>query len=131
MFSPSNLARIADQSLKVARSDDTVSLADLFGWTNGAVFDDLGAAAIPPTHRELQRRFADLEMEIALLPSFVLDALGMPRETQALSRHELAGVAARLPAALGAARDEGTRAHLEDLRSRIAGALNPQTARPL
>jgi hypothetical protein len=61
----------------------------------------------------------------------VLDSLGLPRETQALSRQALAAIAGRLPAALGAARDPGTQAHLADLQSRIAGALNPTTARPL
>jgi hypothetical protein len=131
MFSAPNLSRIADQSLKVARPGDTMTLSDLFSWTNGAIFDDLGSASIAPTHRELQRRFADLEMEIALLPSFVLDSLGLPRETQALSRQSLVAIADRLDAALGAARDPGTRAHLADLRSRIHGALNPQTPRPL
>jgi hypothetical protein len=131
MFSAQNLSRIADQSLKVAHPGDTMTLADLFTWTNAAVFDDLGSPAIAPTHRELQRRFADLETEIALLPSFVLDSLGLPRETQALARHSLVAVAGRLPAAAHAARDPGTQAHLEDLRSRIAGALNPLTARPL
>jgi len=131
IFSAPNLSRIADQSLKVARPGDTMTLSDLFAWTNGAIFDDLGSAAIAPTHRELQRRFADLEMEIALLPSFVLDSLGLPRETQALSRQSLVAIADRLDGALAAARDPGTRAHLADLRSRIHGALNPQTPRPL
>jgi hypothetical protein len=131
MFSAPNLSRIADQSLKVARPGDTMTLADLFAWTNGAVFDDLGAPVIAPTHRELQRRFADLEMEIALLPSFVLDSLGLPRETQALSRSSLVAIAGRLNGATAAARDLDTRAHLTDLQSRIHGALNPQTARPL
>ncbi len=131
MFSAPNLSRIADQSLKVARPGDTMTLHDLFAWTNGAIFDDLGAASIAPTHRELQRRFADLEMEIAVLPSFVLDSLGLPRETQALARQSLESIAGRLAGALDAARDAGTRAHLADLRSRIHGALNPQTARPL
>jgi hypothetical protein len=70
-------------------------------------------------------------MEIALLPSFVLDSLGLPRETQALARQSLVAIADRLGGALAAARDPGTRAHLADLRSRIHGALNPQTPRPL
>ncbi len=131
MFSAPNLSRIADQSLKVAHPGDTMSLADLFAWTNAAVFDDLGAPSIAPTHRELQRRFGDLEMELALLPSFVLDSLGLPRETQALARMSLVALGGRLPAALGAVRDPSTRAHLDDLRSRIHGALNPQTTRPL
>jgi hypothetical protein len=131
MFSAPNLARIADQSLKVARPGETMTLADLFAWTNAAVYDDFGSPVIAPTHRELQRRFADLQMEIALLPSFVLDTLGLPRETQALARQALVAIARRLPAAVGAARDPGTQAHLADLQSRIAGALIPQTTRPL
>jgi hypothetical protein len=131
MFSAPNLSRIADQTLKVAAPGDTMTLADLFAWTNGAIFDDLGSATIAPTHRELQRRFADLEMEIALLPSFVLDSLGLPRETQALAHSSLSAIANRLGPALVAARDPGTRAHLEDLRSRIRGALEAQTTRPI
>ncbi len=131
MFAAPNLSRIADQSLKVAHPGDTMTLHDLFAWTNGAIFDDLGSPTIAPTHRELQRRFADLEMEIALLPSFVLDTLGLPRETQALSRQSLVTLVGRLDAAQAAARDPGTQAHLADLRSRIRGALNPLTARPL
>lgn len=131
MFSAPNLSRIADQALKTSKPDDTMTLADLFTWTNAAVFDDLGSARIAPTHRELQRRFADLEMEIALLPSFVLDSLGLPRETQALARTALVALAGRLNPAVAVARDAGTRAHLDDLRSRIHGALTPQTARPL
>ena len=39
----------------------TMDLADLFTWTNDAIFDDLGARTIAPAHRDLQRRFADLE----------------------------------------------------------------------
>lgn len=131
MFSAPNLSRIADQSLKVARPADTMTLHDLFAWTNAAIFDDLGSASIAPTHRELQRRFADLEMEIALLPSFVLDSLGLPRETQALARQSLVTIVGRLDTALAAARDPSTRAHLADLRSRVHGALNPQTPSPL
>ncbi|MFN2459219.1 MAG: zinc-dependent metalloprotease [Candidatus Velthaea sp.] len=131
MFSPANLSRIADQQLKMERPGATMTLADLFAWTNAAIYDDLGRAAIAPTHRELQRRFADLEMQIALLPSFALDALGVPRETQALSRASLAGTSRRLDRAIAAASDPGTRAHLDDLRSRIRGALDPRTTRPL
>ena len=131
MFSAQNLSRIADQQLKMARPGETMTLADLFAWTNAAVFDDLGRAAIAPTHRDLQRRFADLEMQIAILPSFVLDQLGMPREIQALSRMSLERISARLDGALAAAGDPGTRAHLDDLRSRIRGVLDPKVIRPL
>ncbi|GAC1588718.1 MAG: zinc-dependent metalloprotease [Candidatus Velthaea sp.] len=131
MFSPAVMTRIADQSLKTTHHGETMDLSDLFAWTNGAVFDDLGTRSIAPTHRDLQRRFADLEMQIALLPSFAMDILGLPRETQSLARSNLRTIERRLSGALAAAADSGTRAHLDDLRSRIRGALDPRTLRPL
>jgi hypothetical protein len=131
MFSPSNLSRIADQQLKVAHPGDTMTLADLFTWTNDALFDDLGRSTIAPAHRDFQRRFTDLEMEIALLPSFALDSLSLPREIQSLSRSNLAKLSRRLDGAVAAASDPGTRAHLEDLRSRIRGSLDARMIRPI
>jgi hypothetical protein len=131
MFAPSNLSRISDQQVKVAHQGDTMTLADLFTWTNDALFDDLGRSTIAPTHRDFQRRFTDLEMEIALLPSFALDSLSLPREIQALARTNLAKVSRRLDGALAAATDPGTRAHLDDLRSRIHGALEAKMTRPI
>ncbi len=108
-----------------------MTLADLFAWTNGAIFDDVGRPTIAPTHRELQRRFADLQMEIVALPSTYADQLDLPRETQALARYNLMKLAARLPGAIRVARDEGTRAHLADLRSRVDGLLHAQNTRQI
>jgi hypothetical protein len=130
MFAPANLARIGDQQLK-GKPGDTMSLGDLFAWTNAAIFDDLGRSSIPPTHRDLQRRFADLEMRIANLPSFGFDQLGLPREVQSLAREALVKIDRRLPGAIAAARDSDTRAYLDDLRSRVRGTLDPTTVRAL
>ncbi|GAC1572840.1 MAG: zinc-dependent metalloprotease [Candidatus Elarobacter sp.] len=131
MFSPVNLARIGDQELKVRKSGDTMTLADLFRWTNAAVYDDLGRPSIAPSHRELQRRFTDLQMQIVQLPGAYADQLSLPRETQSLARYNLARLATRLAPAAGAARDEGTRAHLTDLRVRVNGVLHAQNIRPV
>jgi hypothetical protein len=131
MFSPAVLARIADQALKESRPHETMDLADLFAWTNRAVFDDLGAPQIAPTHRDLQRRFADLEIEIAFLPSGVMDQLSLPRDVQSLARYELHAIRSRLDPAERAATDVATRAHLDDLRSRIDSGLEPGAIRPL
>ncbi|HZO95218.1 MAG TPA: zinc-dependent metalloprotease [Candidatus Baltobacteraceae bacterium] len=131
LFSPVNLARVGDEELKVRRPSDTMSLADLFAWTNAAIYDDVGKTTIEPTHRELQRRFADLQMVIVALPAQYADRLDLPRETQALARYNLVKLAARLPAAIRAARDEGTRAHLTDLRVRVAGVLHAQNTRQI
>ncbi len=65
MFAPPALARIGDQEFKQQHPGETMSLADLFSWMNAAVFDDLGQPRIAPVHADLQRRFADLEIEIA------------------------------------------------------------------
>ncbi len=131
MFNAATMSRIANAALRESRPGQTMNLGDLFTWTNAAVFDDLGAASIAPTHRDLQRRFTDLELQIALLPSTAMDQLGLPREIQALARYELRGVRARLDGAYAAARDVETKAHLDDLRSRIDGGLRPDSIRPL
>jgi hypothetical protein len=131
MFSPSALARIGDQELKQRQPGETMSLADLFAWMNGAVFDDLGQTRIAPVHADLQRRFADLEIQIALLPSANLDQLSLPREVQQLARYNLRELRPKLDGAYRAATDVTTRAHLDDLRSRIDGALQAKTNRPV
>jgi hypothetical protein len=131
IFSPANLARIGDTELKVAHPSDTMTLADLFAWTNASIYDDLGRPAIDPSHRELQLRFAALQMEIAALPVTFVDLLGLPRETQSLARYNLMKLDARLDGAIAAARDEGTAAHLVDLRSRVRGLLRAQNVRAI
>jgi hypothetical protein len=131
MFSPVNLARIADQELKVRRPGDTMTLTDLFAWTDAAVYDDVGRPSIGAPHRELQRRFADLQMQITQLPAAYADQLGLPRETQALSRQSLMRLSSRLDRAVAAARDDGTRAHLIDLRVRVNGVLQARNVRSI
>ena len=108
-----------------------MNLADLFTWTNGAIFDDLGSHTIAAQHRDLQRRFIDLELQIAFLGSGQMDQLSVPREIQALSRYELREIRGKLDGAYRVATDISTRAHLDDLRSRIDTGLRPGALRPL
>ena len=131
LFNPASISRIANESLKETHPGQTMDLADLFAWTNAAIFDDLGSHTIAAQHRDLQRRFADLELEIAFLSSGSMDQLGIPREIQALSRYELRQIRGRLDGAYRAATDVATRAHLDDLRSRIDTGLHPGALRPL
>jgi hypothetical protein len=131
MFAPAALARIADQELKQRKPGETMSLADLFSWMNAAIFDDLGQPRIAPLHADLQRRFADLEIQIALLPSQNLDQLSLPRSVQALARYNLRLLQTKLASAQHTATDVATRAHIDDLRSRIGGALEAKTTRPV
>jgi hypothetical protein len=131
LFNPASISRIANESMKEDHPGQTMSLSDLFEWTNAAIFDDLGARTIPAAHRDFQRRFVDLELQIAFLSSGSMDQLGVPREIQALSRYELRQVRGRLDAAYRAAGDVATRAHIDDLRSRIDAGLHPSATRPL
>jgi len=131
LFNPASISRIANESLKESHPGQTMDLADLFTWTNNAIFDDLGSHTIAAPHRDLQRRFADLELQIAFLGSGSMDQLGIPREIQALSRYELRQVRGRLDNAYKAATDIATRAHLDDLRSRIDTGLRPGALRPI
>jgi hypothetical protein len=131
LFNPASISRIANESLKEAHPGQTMDLSDLFEWTNAAIFDDLGNHTIPAPHRDLQRRFADLELQIAFLGSGSMDQLGVPREIQSLARYELRKIRTRLDGAYRAASDVATRAHLDDLRSRIDTGLHPGALRPL
>jgi hypothetical protein len=130
MFNPTVIARIADESLR-AQPGQTMNLGDLFGWTNAALFDDLGQPRIAPLHRDVQRRFVDLELEIALLPSGVMDQLALPRDLQSIARFELRTLRSRLAGAERSASDVETRAHLEDLAARVDAGLRASMNRAI
>jgi hypothetical protein len=130
MFNPTVIDRISDESLRTPPGA-TMDLADLFGWTNAALFDDLGRARIAPIHRDEQRRFLDLEIEIAFLPSQAMVQLQLPRDLQSIARFELKRLRARLDGAERAATDTATQAHIDDMRSRIDAALGAGMLRPM
>jgi hypothetical protein len=130
MFNPTVIARIADESLRAAPGQ-TMDLADLFGWTNAALFDDLGQPRIAPLHRDVQRRFLDLELEIALLPSNAMDQLALPRDLQSIARFELRRLNVRLASAEAAATDTATRAHIDDMHVRVTAALHASVTQSL
>ena len=130
LFSPEAMSRIADQHLGAAPSESTMSLDDLFGWMQAAVWDDLGRASIDPLHRALQRRYANLLIAFSLAPSFVVDSIGYPSDTVSLARYELRHLAGRIDVALRSGQlDLSTRAHLEDVQSRVRHALDPGAVR--
>ena len=134
MFSVPSFQRIADQSLK-SKPGTTMSLADLFTWTQTAVFDDIAGAGRTPitaSHRELQRRYADLLMEIAALPAGFMAQLSLSHDTQELARYEIADAQSRIARTLaGRLGDTATRAHLADLNVRLSRALNATMIRQI
>ncbi len=132
LFSPDTMGRLADNALKVGPGERTMTLGDLYGWTQDAVWDDLGPQRSPgdAIHRGLQRRYTRLMIAFSLAPSFLVEALGYPSDTQALARFELHRLSDRLRVALRSNRlDVETRAHLEDTQSRVDRALSPNATR--
>ena len=127
MFQPAMLQRVDDLSLK-ARSGQTMSLADLFSWTQASVFGDLrsGLTTIPLIHRSEQQTYAAMLSGILLTP-----AAGTPYDAQALARAELTNLQSELHTALSSSKlDTMTRAHLEDLAVRVSRTLDARTVVP-
>ena len=126
MWQPTVLARLDGIQAVADPRSPTMSLADLFDWTDAAVWSDLGTVrshAVPEVHRALQQRYAAMLVEMMLHPE-----RGTPSDASALARHHLTALRERLDAALAAGvADEATHANLEDIRSDVGQALNATT----
>ncbi|MDQ2857819.1 MAG: zinc-dependent metalloprotease, partial [Candidatus Eremiobacteraeota bacterium] len=132
LFSPDAMSRLANGQFIVARGERTMSVDDLFAWTGAAVWDDLGPSvrSIDPLHRALQRRYTNLMVAFALAPSFVVSAIGYPSDTASLARYALRRIDAGVGGALHSRSiDIATRAHLEDVQSRVRHALSANAVR--
>ncbi|HMD02235.1 MAG TPA: zinc-dependent metalloprotease [Candidatus Baltobacteraceae bacterium] len=127
MFSPLVLQRLDDLPTKAAPGT-TMSLVDLFAWTQNGVFGDLQNGRMPasPMRRNLQRMYAKLLAHTAVNPS-----KGTPYDAQALARYELNGLAATLKRDLAKGNlDLQTRAHLLALAVEVDRALETKTVLP-
>jgi uncharacterized protein DUF4953/uncharacterized protein DUF5117 len=128
MFQPLMLQRLDDLSTK-ARPGQTMSLADLFSWTQASIFGDLRGrptASIALIHRSEQQSYVNLLSSLLLTP-----AKGTPYDAQALARSELTSLQGNLQSALASSNlDAMTRAHLEDLQVRVSRTLDARTVVP-
>lgn len=126
LFQPSMLQRLDDLSLKYPPGA-TMSLADLFSWTQAAVYGDLRSGKAPTEiHRSVQQWYARLLAGIVLAP-----AAGTPFDAQSLARAQLVD----LRSALGEPRgrtglDPLTAAHYASLQALVEKTLNAQIAMP-
>jgi hypothetical protein len=126
MWQPTVLARLDGIQDVASTRSSTMSLADLFDWTDEAVWDDFGSVgsrAVPEVHRALQHYYAEMLIGMMLHPE-----RGAPSDASALARHHLAELRDRLDAALaGGVADETTQANFEDIRTEVDQALHATT----
>ena len=126
MFAPLTLQRLADLPTK-ARPGETMTLGDLFAWTQASIFGDIGkATATTQIHRNLQRRYSQLLMSMVLSPK-----PATPFDAQALARHQLTDLQRKLGAALrGGGLDMQTRAHFESMKVDVDRTLEAKFVVP-
>jgi len=124
MFQPLMLQRLRDLAL-TTRPGETMSLTDLFDWTQTSVYGDLTSRnlrTIPLIHRNLQQSYARLLIRLVNAPP-----AGTPYDAQALARAKLVSLGGNLQRAQRNQLDELTRAHLADLQHRISQGLDART----
>jgi hypothetical protein len=128
MFSPLVLQRLDDMQLK-GKAGETMSVADLFAWTQTSIYGDVqkGRAPKGPLRRNLQRMYAHLLEKIAVAPW-----PGTPPDAQALARLELTSLSGNVRKALTASGlDLQTRAHYEALQVEVNRALEARGVIPI
>jgi hypothetical protein len=121
MFAPLVLQRLADLPSKTERGESTMSLADLFSWSQRSIYGDLAAGkpGTSTTHHNLQRLYARTLEHLAAAPD-----PGTPYDAQALARHELTALLGDLRRSERAPHlDLQTQAHLEALTAEVQRSL--------
>ncbi|HEV2037552.1 MAG TPA: zinc-dependent metalloprotease, partial [Candidatus Eremiobacteraceae bacterium] len=130
MWQPTVLARLAELESRVGRPGDTMSLADLFDWTDASMWSDLGnnrLSSVPRQHRAIQHAYAEMLIHIMLTPD-----PGTPSDARTLARHHLVWLDAQLKSALRrSGLDEATTANLEDIQTLVDRALQANAILPL
>lgn len=129
LFQPLMFSRLDDLSLK-AKPSATMSLTDLFDWTQNSLYGDMRdpkLKTIGQVHRALQQWYARKLAQIWLAP-----APATPYDAQSLARANLVALRGDLKLALGrSGLDELTRAHLESLQDVVNRALDARQVIPI
>lgn len=134
------LERLIDYEALATNKADAYTLTDLAHDLRRGIFSELssGGVQIDPYRREIQRtmitQFGNKVNPVAPtlpagLPAAFAQAAGPARATsdvRAVFRAELRALDADLRSASGRARDDVTRAHIDDARDRIARILDPK-----
>ena len=129
MFQPTVMMRLNSMELRTSAPGQTMSLSDLFDWTDQSVYGDLQRRdlhSVGVVHRSLQHRYAELLAHIMLRPD-----PGTPTDARALARHHLSSLSQRISQTLNrGGLDEVTQANLEDVRTLADRALSAQVITP-
>lgn len=126
MFSPAVLSRLADMPMK-ARPGQTMTISDLYSWTQDAIYGDLkaGRPGTSQVHRNLQRRYARFLRAYSNVP------LPIPFDAQAMARFELVDLKSTLARLLRSnAFDLQTRAHLEAMHADVERGVDAKGVAP-
>ncbi len=121
LYQPLRLQRIDEIGIR-SKPGSTMSLTDLFDWTQDSVYGDLrtrSLADVPLLTRNLQAEYTRMLIAMVLAP-----AKGTPSDAQALAREKLVSLSGTLRTALNSGSlDEITRAHLDNLQNKVSLAL--------
>ncbi len=121
VFAPLTLQRIADIHTKY-RANSTMSLSDLFTWSQATIFGDLANGLV--AHDGVIKRNLQVAFAKRLATMWLHPMPGTPSDAQALARAELVNLRNATSTGLGRkGLDEITRAHLEALRALANAAL--------
>jgi hypothetical protein len=109
LLSPTVMSRLLDSEIKVNKSDQALTIPELYTTLDNAVFSELrSGAAIPGPRRDLQNAY--LEMLVGMLTQ---PPRAMPPDARALAREEAKRLSGEIKGSLGrGGRDAETRAHL-------------------
>ncbi len=121
IYQPTMLQRLDDLSMK-ARPGQTMSLTDLFDWSQQGIFGDLRSANYAPTEvrRNLQEWYTRQLIGLWLRPD-----PATPYDAQSLARAKLVQEQSDVRYAMRSSKlDELTRAHLQNLDVLITRALD-------
>jgi hypothetical protein len=126
LLQPTMLQRLDDLSLKYP-AGSTMSLADLFAWTQESVYGDLRTGGRSnEIHRSIQQWYAHKLAQIVLAPM-----PGTPYDAQSLARAELVDLQSKLQSASASSGDALAAAHIASLKAIVNQTLDARIALPV
>jgi hypothetical protein len=120
LLSDTVLTRLLDSEVKVTKSDQALTLPELFAALRGSIWSELKTgASIPGPRRDLQREHLRRIVNVLTRPSATT-----PADATALFREEAKQLSAQIKvASANGSRDAATRAHLVESAGTLDEAL--------